>query len=64
MGYVLRLMLASAVALIVSGLAIAYTPWYSIGNAHEVVSFLWLAFVCVVLPGASWWGTMRLMRML
>lgn len=64
MVYVAKLMIASAVTLIVAGLAIAYTPWGMIGNSHDVVLFLYLAIVTVALPGASWWTAMRLMRML
>ena len=62
--YVVKLILASVAALTVGALAVAITPWYSLGSAHEFVSFCWIAFVCVALPGLSWFAAMRLMRLL
>lgn len=64
MAYVLKLMIASAVALTVAGVAIAYTPWYSLERTHDVVLFCWLAFVTVALPGLTWFGTAKLLRVL
>lgn len=62
--YALKLMLASAAALAVAALAIAYTPWGVVGNSHDVVLFFYLGLIVVALPGLTWAGVMRLMGML
>lgn len=64
MAYVVKLLFCSAIALTVAGLAIAYTPWYSLGGAHDVVLFCYLAAITVALPGASWWATAKLLKVL
>lgn len=63
MAYVLKLMIASAIALVASGLAINYTLG-AVAHQGDIVLFVYLALICVVLPGLSWWAAMRLMRML
>jgi hypothetical protein len=62
--YVLKLLSCSAFALLVCGLAIAYTPWYSLERTHDIVLIFWLAFVTVALPGLTWFGTAKLLRVL
>jgi hypothetical protein len=64
MAYVLKIMTCSAIALLVCGLAIAYTPWYMLGAAHDVVLFLYLGAVTVALPGGSWWASAKLLGVL
>lgn len=64
MMYVARLLTCSAIALLVAGLAIAYTPWYSFARLPDLVLFVWLAFVTVALPGLAWWRTAKLLKVL
>lgn len=64
MSYIIRLLSASAIAMLVVGLVIAHTPWYTLQNAHDIVLFLYLALVTVGLPGLTWWVSAKLLRVL
>jgi len=64
MTYVLRIIIASAAALLVSGLALTYGPLEIVAHWGGIMLFTYLGVICVVLPGLTWWAAMRLMRML
>lgn len=64
MAYVLKLLTASAAALIVAGLAIQYSPWELIAHGGDIVIMLYLGVICVALPGFVWFGAMKVMRIL
>lgn len=64
MTYLLKLLTCSAIALVVTGLAIAYVPLGVVAHLGDIVLFLWLTLVCVALPGLSWWASAKLLKVL
>ena len=62
--YVLKLLICSAVALTVAGLAINYGPLGFVAHLGDIVLFTYLGVICVGVPGLTWWGTAKLLKVL